>query len=69
MDIDKDKIDEAVPALLWKSQDWDAMDRLYEKEMIDDPSSENRSVWFNEEGLAESGRLFEKLLGKPGDEE
>ncbi len=44
MEIDRDKIDEAVLALLylgrhddirsWKTFDWDAMDRLHAKGMI-----------------------------------
>ena len=47
MDIDTDRIDDAVLALLWlglhdgvcawKSFDWDAMDRLYTKGLIPDP--------------------------------
>ncbi len=47
MDIDTDNIDEAVLALLyltlhdgvraWKGHDWDALDRLYRKGMIDNP--------------------------------
>src|SRR4051794_28385571 len=47
MDIDQDRIDEAVLALLflghhdgmrtWKSFDWDAMERLHAKGMITDP--------------------------------
>jgi hypothetical protein len=70
MEIDKDKIDEAVLALLWltrcdearawKGHDWDALGRLYEKGMIGDPKSKAKSVWFSEEGLAESERLFGK---------
>src|SRR5690348_18289846 len=45
MDIDTDKTDEAVLALLyltlhdgvraWKGHDWDALDRLYRKGMIE----------------------------------
>jgi Domain of unknown function (DUF6429) len=76
MDIDEDKIDEAVLALLWltrcgearawKGHDWDALDRLYEKGMIGDPKSKAKSVWFTEEGMAESERLFEKMFGKAG---
>jgi Domain of unknown function (DUF6429) len=76
MDLDKDKIDEAVLALLWltrsgpgrawKGHDWDTLDRLYEKGMIGDPKSKAKSVWFTEEGLAESERLFKKLFGKAG---
>src|SRR4051794_25274040 len=47
MALDTDKIDEAVLALLfltlhdhwraWKGFDWDALNRLYEKDLIDDP--------------------------------
>ncbi len=75
MDIDEDKIDEAVLALLWltrcdtsrawKGHDWDAMNRLYEKGMIDNPRSKNKAVGFTNEGLAQSERLFRKLFGKP----
>ena len=49
MEIDTDRIDEAVLALLylglhdrwraWKGFDWDAMDRLHEKGMISNPAS------------------------------
>jgi len=74
MDIDEDEIDNAVLALLWltrcgpgrawKGHDWDALDWLYEKGMIGDPKSKGKSVWFTEEGTAESERLFGKLFGK-----
>ena len=74
MDIDEDKIDEAVLALLWltrcgpaqawKGHDWDAMDRLHEKGMIDNPKSKAKSVWFTDDGLKESERLFKKLFGR-----
>jgi Domain of unknown function (DUF6429) len=72
MDIDEDKIDEAVLALLyltlhdggrvWKGHDWDAMNRLYEKGMIDNPKGKNKSVWLTDEGRAASERLFKKLF-------
>jgi hypothetical protein len=74
MDIDNDKIDEAVLALLylglhdefraWKGFDWDAMDRLYEKGFISNPKGKVKSVVFTEEGLAESERLFHEMFGK-----
>jgi len=77
MDIDNDRIDEAVLALLylglhqgyraWKGFDWDAMDRLYEKGFISNPKGKAKSVVFSEEGLAESERLFEKMFGKRGE--
>src|SRR5271166_3911700 len=56
VDIDNDKIDEAVLALLyltlhdrfraWKGHDWDALDRLYRKGMICDPVGKAKSVVF-----------------------
>ena len=74
MDIDEDKIDEAVLALLymtlhdgtraWKSFDWEAMSRLHEKGLILDPVNKAKSVIFTEEGLKESERLFQQLFVK-----
>lgn len=76
MDIDEEKIDRAVLALLqltlhdkcraWKSFDWDVMSRLYEKGFICDPANRAKSVVFTDEGLAESARLFKELFGKTG---
>ena len=73
MDLDTDKIDRAVLALMnlglhdqlrtWKGFDWDAMSRLHEKGYISDPVSKAKSVVFTEEGLAESNRLLEELFG------
>jgi Domain of unknown function (DUF6429) len=72
MDVDTDKIDEAVLALLyltlhdgvraWKGHDWDVLDRLYRKGMIDNPVGKAKSVVLTDEGLAESERLFRKLF-------
>ena len=77
MEIDTDKIDEAVLALLyltrcddkfraasWKSHDWDTLNRLYEKGFIENPVSKNKSVGLSEEGKAKSEELFCKLFGK-----
>ena len=74
MDIDNDKIDEAGLALLsltlhddvraWKSFDWDAMNRLYEKGYILNPVGKAKSVVLTEKGLAQSERLFTKLFSK-----
>jgi hypothetical protein len=71
MEYNKDKVDEAVLALLylnvfggqygvqaWKSFDWDAMDRLYEKGYISDPKSKAKSIWLSEEGLRRAEELF-----------
>jgi hypothetical protein len=72
MDVDTDKIDEAVLALLyltlhdgiraWKGHDWDALDRLYRKGMIGNPVGKAKSVVLTDEGLVESERLFRKLF-------
>jgi hypothetical protein len=72
MNVDTEKIDRAVLALLylgtheqwrtWKSFDWDAMSRLHEKGFISDPVGKAKSVIFTEEGLAESRRLFEEMF-------
>ena len=74
MDIDIDKIDEAVLALLhltlhdgnraWKGVDWDAMNRLHEKGFISNPVGKAKSVLLTEQGLAESEKLFRKLFSK-----
>ena len=72
MNIDADKVDDAVLALLyltlhdgvraWKGHDWHALDRLYRKGMIDNPVSKAKSVVLTDEGLTESKRLFRKLF-------
>jgi Domain of unknown function (DUF6429) len=72
VDIDTDKIDAAVLALLfltlhdgvraWKGHDWDVLDRLYRKGMIDNPAGKAKSVVLTDEGLSESERLFRKLF-------
>ncbi len=71
-DIDPDRIDDAVLALLWlglhdgwrtwKGFDWDAMDRLHRKGMISDPVGKAKSVVFTEEGRREVERLFRALF-------
>ncbi len=72
MALDTDRVDEAVLALLylglhdqcraWKGFDWDAMDRLHKKGMIDNPVNKAKSVVFTPEGLSRSKELFEKLF-------
>jgi Domain of unknown function (DUF6429) len=74
MDIDTDRIDDAVLALLWlglhegmrawKSFDWDAMDRLHAKGLIHDPIGKAKSVVFTPEGLARSEQLFQEWFAK-----
>jgi hypothetical protein len=68
MDYDKDKVDEMVLALLyltlhdeyraWKGHDWEAMNRLHEKGMIENPVGKAKSVALTEEGLRRSLELF-----------
>ncbi|HEY9566575.1 MAG TPA: DUF6429 family protein [Thalassobaculum sp.] len=79
MEIDEDKVDDAVLALLqltlhgdhglhraWKGHDWDAMNRLHEKGMISDPVGKAKSVVLTEEGLKRSEELFRRLFAKDG---
>lgn len=75
MELDEQKIDDAVLALLflslhddqraWKSMDWDAMDRLYQHEFIHDPASKAKSVVLTDSGVAHARRLCEQLFAKP----
>ena len=74
MQVDTQKVDKAVLGLLyltlhngyraWKGFDWDALDRLHQNGMIDDPRSKTKSVAFTEEGLREAERLFAELFAK-----
>lgn len=77
MEIDTNKIDDAVLALLhltrcdprfgaaaWKTHDWDALNRLHEKGYIENPVSQNKSVGLTEEGQAKAEEVFWKLFGK-----
>ena len=72
MEIDIERVEEAVLALLllglhngfrvWKSFDWDAMERLYKKGVISDPMGKAKSVVLTEEGEREARRLFAELF-------
>jgi len=74
MEIDKDRIDDTVLALLsltlhagnraWKGHDWGVLDRLYAKGMIYNPASKAKSVELTEEGVRQSEQLFEQLFAK-----
>lgn len=75
MDIDEDKIDEAVLALLWltlhdgnrarKGYDWDALDRLHNKGLIGNPANRAKSVVLTEEGLERARELFHRRFVHP----
>jgi Domain of unknown function (DUF6429) len=72
MEIDTEKVDEAVLALLyltlhdgaraWKGFDWDTLNRLHAKGLISDPVGKAKSVVLTDEGLRESQRLFRQLF-------
>lgn len=74
MDIDTEKVDTAVLAVLyltlhegkraWKGVDWDVLARLYEKGLIDDPVGKQKSVVFTEDGLREAERGVRELFAK-----
>jgi len=75
MEIDEDKIDDAVLALLWlhnercawKGFDWATTDRLYQKGLIGDPVNKSKSLVLTDEGLRRSEELFRKLFTRqPG---
>ena len=68
MEIDTDRIDDAVLGLLWltlhderrawKGFDWAALDRLHEKGLIADPATKAKSVILTDEGLHKAEALF-----------
>ena len=74
MDIDEEKVEQAVLALfqmnlsddsgrrVWKSLPWSVMDSLHQKGYISDPATKNKSVRLSEEGAKLSKELFEKLF-------
>jgi hypothetical protein len=81
MEIDQDKFDEVVLALLysnswtekigsvnvfqaWKSLDWDALSRLYEKGLISNPKGKAKSLVMTDEGYALALELFGKYFSK-----
>ncbi len=76
MELDDDRIDDAVLALLtlglhdecrvWKGFDWEAMNRLHEKGFISDPRGKAKSVYITDEGLERAISLREQLFGKQG---
>ncbi len=75
-DMDTGKIDDAVLALFqltlhdgrraWKTFDWDVMDRLYRKGMIDNPANKAKSVVLSDDGMTRSEALFRELFTRAG---
>ena len=76
MEIDTDKVDDAVLALLqltlhdgrraWKTLDWDVMNRLCRKGMIENPVNKEKSVVLSDDGLKRSNDLFHELFTRAG---
>ena len=72
MELDIERIDAAVLALLllglhdgcrvWKTFDWDVMNRLHEKGFISNPIGKAKSVVLTEEGQREAQRLFQTMF-------
>lgn len=72
MEIDPDKIDDAVLGLLWltlhderrawKGLDWNALDRLHRKGLIADPANKAKSVILSDEGLRRTEAAFRALF-------
>lgn len=72
MALNKAKIDDTALALLyltlhddcraWKGFDWEVLDRLHKKGMIDNPVGKVKSVVFTDEGLKRAKTLFEALF-------
>lgn len=83
-EIDTDRIDEAVLALMfltlhkdrkwepwraWKSFDWGAMGRLHEKDLIFDPVGKAKSVVLTDEGYQRCEEAYYRLFTKRGDQQ
>jgi hypothetical protein len=80
MDIDAEKLEQTVLALLycnsfddksggkraWKGFPWSVMDQLHEKGYISDPATKNKSMWLLEKGAQLLEELFEKLFAANG---
>ena len=77
MDINEEKIDDMVLALLylttfedkprlrtWKGYDRSALDRLHQRDYISNPATKAKSVLLTEAGAERSKRLFEKYFAK-----
>ena len=75
MDVNEEKIDDMVLALLylttfedkpglraWKGHDWEALNRLHHKDYISDPVTKAKSVLLTEAGAKRSKRLSKNIL-------
>jgi len=74
MEINWDRIDDAVLGLLWltlhderrawKGHDWDALNRLYEQGLIQDPVNKAKSIILTDEGLERAEEVFRALFAR-----
>ena len=73
MDLDTDKIDDAVVALLlrgpsgrraWKGFDSETMDRLHERGFVGDTRPKSASLELTDEGLARAQQKLVELFGR-----
>lgn len=74
MELDVDRIDDAVLALLvlglhqgdrvWKTFDWEAMQRLHQKGLISDPVGKAKSVALSREGRTKAESLLQELFAQ-----
>jgi len=76
MDVDEEKVQQTVLALLyltsfkdefglrtWKGYDWEVMNFLHEKGYISNPATKAKSVEFTEEGAKKAKELSKKFFG------
>jgi hypothetical protein len=72
MKLNDQKVDDTVLAVLWltlhdggrawKTLDWEAMDRLYQKGLISNPAAKAKSVEFTEEGLMKAELIARQIF-------
>ena len=46
----------------WKTHDWDVLDRLHEKGLVEETKNKNKSVVFTKTGQKQAEALFKKLF-------
>lgn len=56
----REKIGEFSVYRAWKSLDWDALDRLHDKELISSPKGKAKSVVLTDEGFSLAKQMYEK---------
>jgi hypothetical protein len=77
MEVDEERVDEMVLALLylttfedkprlraWKGHNWDVLNRLDRKDYMSDPATKAKSVLLTDAGAKRSQELFEKYFVK-----